>query len=108
MSRIVKSIQSYHNNLQNNYHDSTYLQNANTFYSLQKTNQNKISYTNNPFLHVGIVQNIYNTPTNCNARQEDSTKLSTNNLYHSSPKYGSTRYTSSLVSGKMHKLIRNN
>ena len=25
--------------------------------------------------------------------------------YHSSPKYGASRYTSSLVAGKMHKLI---
>lgn len=31
--------------------------------------------------------------------------LETKDYYHSSPKYGASRYTSSLVAGKMHKLI---
>ena len=31
--------------------------------------------------------------------------LEAKNVYHTSPKYGASPYTSSLVSGKMHKLI---
>jgi hypothetical protein len=104
MPRIVRSIQSYHNNLQNNYHGSTYLQNTNTFHSLQNSNTN----INKPFLNVGMIQNIYNSPQNFNLRQEEPKNLPTNHFYHSSPKYGSTRYTASLVSGKMHKLTKNN
>ena len=103
MSRIVRSIQSYHNNLQNhlqNNMDSKYVQNTNKLYDLQKYNQSRITCTNNPFLNVGIIQNVYNRPQKCNNIIFEEPK----HLYHSSPKYGESRYTSSLVAGKMHKL----
>ena len=82
MSRIARSLQSHQNVSNEEVHNNVFL--------LGKKR-------NTPLLYCPI----YDSPK-VPLIQEEPTPA---NLYHKNPKYGASKYTSSLQVGKMHKIV---
>jgi hypothetical protein len=106
MPRIVRSIQTYQNNLNsfpnlnsNSQKDQYQYQDKDKdlFYSLGVK-----TFTNN---RLGMPNSYSNQPS-CLTKETNLNEDIQN--YHNGAKYGATKYICSLQSGKMHKLIHNN
>ena len=95
MPRIVRSIQTYQNNLQNNIGALSHSTQKELFYDL---GVNSRTYINNKLT---MLNQLPEQPVISIPIEEESAK------YHTGAKYGASKYTGSLQSGKMHKLIRN-
>lgn len=92
MPRIVRSIQTYQNNLQTQGYTPTIA--PEPFYNL--------SYSKN----IGKLKMVNEYGVQPNYAQ-DTANVEPVSYHHTGAKYGASKYTCSLQSGKMHKLIRN-
>ena len=91
MPRIVRSIMTYQNNLRTQGHISANVNEP--FYNLSYAkNRGNLKMVN----EYGVQPNYVQIP------EEKETEH-----HHTGAKYGASKYTCSLQSGKMHKLIRN-
>jgi hypothetical protein len=102
MPRIVRSILTYQNNL-----NSNTIYNSNREMILQNEKEKESFYTlgiRTPQKNKMSMTHSYSSPTNYLPEPINDE----NPKYHANAKYGASKYTCSLQSGKMHKLIRNN
>ena len=110
MPRIVRSIQSYQKNL-----------NSPLYKNPLEKDQKEIGTESQRFYNLGVKTFTNNTlgmvrsyPPRPNYVEEpsqlrmQSTITDDISKYHMKPQYGASKYTSTLQSGKMHKLIHNN
>ena len=107
MARIVRSIYGYYSHLQN-LSENKYKYNYETKPSTPATKPFLPPITK-PLANYQINQKISMLPLHNNylpkITQVQPETLEAKHFYHTSPKYGASPYTSSLVAGKMHKLV---